>query len=77
MDIQPPLRTAQGHHFTLLMDGQKVTDFTDTPYTLQGVDRGTHTLQVEVLDGGKVLAESQIVEFHLKRHIIRRPTPSN
>jgi len=77
VDIQPPLRTAQGHHFTLLLDGQKVKDFTDTPYTLQGIDRGTHTLQVEVLDGGKTLAESQIVEFHLKRHITPRPTPRN
>jgi len=77
VDIQPPLRTAQGHHFTLLLDGQKVTDFTDTHYTLQGVDRGTHTLRVEVLDGGKALAESQTVEFHLKRHIAPRPAHAN
>jgi hypothetical protein len=77
VDIQPPLRTAQGHHFTLLLDGQKVTDFTDPPYTLQGVDRGTHSLQVDVRDGETVLAESQIVEFHLKRHIAPRPTPRN
>ena len=77
VNIRPPLRTAQGHHFTLLLDGKKVTDFTDPPYTLQGVDRGTHTLQVEVLDGGRALAKSQIVEFHLKRHIAPRPTPAN
>ena len=77
VDIQPPLRTEQGHHFTLLLDGQKVTDFTDPPYTLRGVDRGTHTLQVKVVDAGKVLAESQNVEFHLKRHIVQRPTPRN
>lgn len=78
IEIQPSLRTSQGDHLTLLMDGQKVVDLEEAHYTLQGVDRGTHSLQAAVMSGGKVLAESQIVQFHLKRHsVLRRTTPSN
>ena len=50
-----------------MLDGKPFGDVQRTPtFRLEGVERGTHTLQVQQLDGsGSVLAESKPVTFHM------------
>jgi hypothetical protein len=64
----PTLDTAAGHKFQLLMDGNPVMTSQKTSVVLTNVDRGTHTLQVQVIDEtGKVLESSQNSTFHMLR----------
>lgn len=68
----PGLDSQNGHTYALELDGSRVgKPRTKTSFTLQNIDRGTHTVQVHILDGaGKVLKSSDPVIFHLKRHSV-------
>jgi len=65
--VKPSVRTDQGHAIRLVIDGQPL----ETPYTggemfLTNVERGTHTLQAEVVNrAGNTLFASQAVTFHV------------
>ena len=53
---------------TLLMDGTAVAKGRDLSFELNNIDRGTHTLQVQVFAAnGKLLATSPPVVFHMWR----------
>jgi len=72
IDLSPALKT--GHHFVLLMDGVPVAEGQSTTLRLQNVDRGTHTLQVQVVDdNGNVIISSESVTFHMLRISVNRP----
>jgi hypothetical protein len=75
IEIDPPLQVDKGHQLTLLLDGAKVADLTQTIYTLHGVERGTHTLQVTIRDAEGVVFDSPTITFHLKRHVAAKTTP--
>lgn len=52
--LDPPLR--QNHRIRFLLDGQPQGDAsTSTALQLTNVDRGTHLLEVQVLDGNQVV----------------------
>ena len=72
IDLSPALKP--GHHFVLLMDGTPVAEGQSTTLRLQNVDRGTHTLQVQVVDdNGNVIISSESVTFHMLRVTVHRP----
>lgn len=59
-----------GHSIKVILDGKLLPDVYTTPkFQLNNADRGTHTLQVIVLDAKQnELISSQTVTFHMKRH---------
>jgi len=65
-DVKPALQN--GHQIRVLIDGQPVHESSEPSGNLENIERGTHTLSGELLDdGGRVLAISDAVEFHLLR----------
>lgn len=57
-----------GDRFALLLDNKAVARGTKRHYVLHGIDRGTHSLQLQVnAADGTVLAVSQQVIFHMMR----------
>lgn len=75
--LEPPLRSDLGHQIVLSMDGEPVGEpGPTTAIQLSNVDRGTHTLQVSVVDdAGEVLASSEPSTFHMRRVSIQHPQP--
>lgn len=72
-NISPGLRI--GHRVRLLMDGTVAQEGTQTSFSLSNVDRGTHTIALEIVDdAGVVLSRSPDSTFHMLRYHIR---PSN
>jgi hypothetical protein len=67
--LRPPLRVQAGHRFRVLLNGAlQPGEWSAARFSLRGVDRGTHSLQVIVTDGnGSRLAASASVEFHMWR----------
>ncbi|RMG57255.1 MAG: DUF4124 domain-containing protein, partial [Gammaproteobacteria bacterium] len=62
---------APGDHFEVVMDGQPVGQTRGQSLTLENVDRGTHTVEVHIVDeAGNDRAHSDPVTFHLLRHHI-------
>ncbi|MDZ7661489.1 DUF4124 domain-containing protein [Thiohalophilus sp.] len=82
-NVQPALRG--GHQLRWRLDGEPLEQ-TGAAVNLTNVDRGTHTVKLEVVDNdGEVLAASPGVTFHLLRRSITPsssssgsgPTPTN
>ncbi len=69
---EPPFEAGSGFSIGLRLDGKLLEErFQSGNISLEGVDRGTHTLQAVVIDpAGNVVAASPLVTFHLKRHSI-------
>lgn len=67
ISVQPALN--EGDRFRLFLDGTVVSgEHTNSQITLQNVERGTHTLQVAVVDqAGKELIRSAAVTFFLRK----------
>lgn len=62
------------HRFVLLIDGIPATEGQSTTLRLQNVDRGTHTIQVRIVDADdRVIISSESVTFHMLRATIPRP----
>ncbi len=80
MQLEPDLR--EGDKLNLLLDTNPVSaPQTGVTFVLSNVDRGTHTLQVQVIKAqGIVLMQSQPTTFTLQRITIKQalsviPTP--
>lgn len=72
IDLIPALKP--GHHIVLLLDGAPAAEGRSTTLRLQNVDRGTHTLQAQVVDdNGNVIIRSDNVTFHMLRISVNRP----
>lgn len=58
-----------GHNFRLIMDGQAVAEPSRSPvFPLENIDRGTHQVSVEILDGqGRIVERTPSQPFHMKR----------
>lgn len=67
VDSQPPLHT--DHLYRLTLDGAPVGEASTSPLQrLHNVDRGSHRLQVEIVDAqGKTLQHSPPHTFHMLR----------
>lgn len=64
--LSPPLQTDQGHRMTLSLDDRATAQMVGTEHLLKSVNRGTHTVQVQVTDGeGATVIQSDPVVFHL------------
>ncbi len=70
--VEPAFGADIGHTIGLRLDGKLAAErFQSGNIALQDVDRGTHTLQAVIFDStGRIIGESEIVTFHLKRHSI-------
>jgi hypothetical protein len=68
MEVKPPLN--RGQVIALVLDGKRLAKRYRAPQAvLRNVDRGTHTLQAQIVNGaGKVLMSSPSVTFHLMRY---------
>lgn len=72
--LDPPLATEAGDQLIIHLDGQPVTQGNDTAYTLDNVDRGTHTVEASVSSGsGRILIRSPPVTFHVHRPSVNAP----
>jgi hypothetical protein len=61
-------RLQRGHVARLLMDGDVVQEGPQASFSLANVDRGTHTISVEIVnESGEVLIRSGESTFHLLR----------
>ncbi len=59
---------APDHRFRWKMDGDVVQDVNSPELRINNVNRGSHTLQAEIVDpDGKVLIASDSVTFHMMR----------
>jgi len=70
--LQPPLAVDLGHRLRLTMDGEvRAGPGTHTYFVVEEVDRGSHTLQGEVVNAaGEVLASTSRIIIHHKQHSI-------
>ena len=65
--LSPELQHFRGHQIEYLLDGKSILK-TTTPQGLKNVDRGTHSLVIQVVDkNNKVLINSDSVTFHVLR----------
>ena len=72
--VDPPLKTGAGHRLVVLLDGKPVSESKSATLTLENVDRGTHSLQGQIVDArGTVLISSPSIMVHLLRHSILNP----
>ena len=71
--LMPLLQTGRGHRLVLLMDGTRQGGPSlGTTFQLTNVDRGSHTLVVQVVDkNNKLLASSPSVTFHMHRTSVK------
>lgn len=61
-------RMQRGHVARLLMDGSVVQEGPQASFDLANVDRGTHTIAVEIIDEqGQVLIRTEESTFHMLR----------
>ena len=66
--LAPPLDTQAGHKLVVVLDKKPVAEAQATEVSLKDVERGTHTLKVQVTDAkGLLLKESPEVTFQLHR----------
>ncbi len=79
VDIVPALQHLDGHRLTVSLDGTKLKGAgTTTRIQLDKVERGSHTLQVSIInEAGTVLKTSPPVTFHNRRPSLNRPRPLN
>jgi Domain of unknown function (DUF4124) len=67
VSIFPPLVANQ--QLRLLMDGKTVGQSSGPSFPIENVDRGTHSLLLEVVDStGRSLQQSSVTTFHLQRY---------
>jgi len=73
--LDPPLITKQGDYIIISLDGKPVAQGSGTTYTLDDVERGTHTVEASVSSGpGQILIRSPAVTFHIHRTSVNLPS---
>jgi len=67
--VTPPLDQDRNDQLTIKLDGQTLGEPSTSPnFTLSEVERGTHTVQVIVVDKDKkTIKSSKTITFHLQR----------
>ena len=67
---------APNHRFRWKMDGEIVQDVNSPELRLNNVDRGSHTLEAEVVDAdGQVIITSERITFHMMRYRVPAAAP--
>lgn len=71
--VEPGLRG--GHRLRWVMDGEPLSA-SGQSVSLTNVDRGTHTVRLEVVNQhDEVIASSDSITFHLLRYSVKQPSP--
>ena len=66
--LEPALGAVAGHEIQVLVDGRSIGGLKSCGTTLTQLSRGTHSVQVQVVDSlGKVLISSPVHRFHVLR----------
>lgn len=65
-----------GHRAVIYLDGVEVAGGAQTSFTLDNLERGTHSVSASIFAGDKVLIVSPAVTFTLHRHSIQHPQPA-
>lgn len=75
--FEPEFHAVYGHQILVLIDGAIIGRFSSpNNIVIEGLDRGSHTLTVQVVDlNGAAVASSQTITVHIKRHSILHPKP--
>lgn len=75
--VTPPLDQDRNDQLTIKLDGQTLGEPSTSPnFTLSEVERGTHTVQVLVVDKDKkTIKSSKKITFHLQRIAVPRKAP--
>lgn len=70
LSVRPPLATERGHRLVVYLDGiARETLTEDTRVRLQDVDRGSHRVWAEIVDGdGRRLAASKRLTIYHRQH---------
>ena len=74
--LEPELRPEYEHHIVWLLDGKKIEQgsVTGLQLKIENLDRGTHQLQIRVVDyDGNVVIKSSVISFHMLRVIKTAP----
>lgn len=72
--LEPALKVGRGHKLIVLLDGQAQPAAKANTVILKNVERGTHSLQGQIVDGrGEVLMASQSVTVYLFRQSVMAP----
>jgi hypothetical protein len=73
ISISPAL--GQGHEVKIIVDGTELEgSMKGTQFTINNLNRGTHSLETQVVDAdGNVLISSNRVSFHLRQASINKP----
>lgn len=73
LNLKPAL--SSGHLIQIYLNGTKLaSDLTSTQFTLNELNRGTHSLQAKVVDAeGKLQISTQVINFHLRKASIIKP----
>ena len=77
LDVEPALRSE--HRIEVQVNGMRLTDWpaNATQYTIPEVFRGSHTLQVRIVDaGGVVMCTGEPLTFHLRQQSVLAPGPA-
>jgi uncharacterized protein DUF4124 len=75
--VTPPLDQDRNDQLTIKLDGQTLGEPSTSPnFTLSEVERGTHTVQIVVVDKDKkFIKSSNKISFHLQRIAVQRRAP--
>lgn len=75
--LTPELKTELGHKFVITLDGKQLkTSGTTSQIQLSDLDRGTHTIQINVMDKeNKTVISSKPTSFHMMKFSILHPRP--
>ena len=81
MEIQNEPRMWKEHHLEVMLDGAKLaTDNYSPKIDPVKLDRGTHRLEVKVVNGKGVKVSGEALDFHVQQHSVlapnaRKPAP--
>lgn len=77
IQLQTKPELQPGHRVILYYDGSEVARGPKTTFTLENLDRGTHSLSASIATASdKVLIESETITFTLLRHSSQHPKPA-
>lgn len=72
--LEPALNLRAGHYLVLYLDGNEAASGTSPQFILSNMERGTHTLNISVVDqSGKQVISSSAVSFTLYQHSTLHP----
>lgn len=72
--VEPPLRADRGHQLVLVVDGEARPPVPDSGVVLENVERGSHTLQGQIVDAvGNILMSSEPITVYVHRQSVLAP----